>query len=201
MDTEQQIQSLQNQIEQLHLKIEELDKRVTGKETPWGPPSIVNEMLEKLDKTKEIDAGAFIGSVLRTKHGTGSSLHTSEGEGGFESWLKVSDDYVAKIIQPFCDPKSLSILKAFLDGSEKSREDLQEVSGVNVEELDKILMTLMELRYIECEKKLLVKSVKHGEVKTDKKDFFSLVGGGIDLLLVLLWLADEQRKYEEEGED
>ena len=200
MNTEQQIQSLQNQIEQLHLKIEELDKRVTGKETPWGPPSIVNEMLEKLDKTKEIDAGAFIGSVLRTKHGTGSSLHTSEGEGGFESWLKVSDDYVAKIIQPFCDPKSLSILKAFLDGTEKSREDLQEVSGVDREELDKLLMTLMELRYIECETKLLVKPVKNEEVKINKKDVFSLVRGGIDLLLVLLWLADEQRKYEEEGE-
>ena len=198
MNTEQQIQSLQNQIEQLHLKIEELDKRVTGKGTSWGPPSIVNEMLEKLDKTKEIDAGAFIGSVLRTKRGTGSSLHTSEGEGGFESWLKVSDDYVAKIIQPFCDPKSLSILKAFLDGAEKSREDLQEISGVDGEELDKILMTFMELRYIECEKKLLVKSVKHGEVKTDKKEVWSLVQA--ELLLVLLWLADEQRKYEEEGE-
>ena len=199
MNTEQQIQSLQTHVEQLRLKVEELDKKVTDKEQSWGPPSIISEMLEKLDKTKEIDAGAFIGSVLRTKHGTGSSLHTSEGEGGFESWLKVSDDYVAKIIQPFCDPKSLSILKAFLDGSEKSREDLQEVSGVNVEELDKILMTLMELRYIECEKKLLVKSVKHGEVKTDKKEVWSLVQA--ELLLVLLWLADEQRKYEEEGED
>jgi len=199
MNTEQQIQSLQTHVEQLRLKVEELDKKVTDKEQSWGPPSIISEMLEKLDKTKEIDAGAFIGSVLRTKHGTGSSLHTSEGEGGFESWLKVSDDYVAKIIQPFCDPKSLSILKAFLDGAEKSREDLQEISGVDGEELDKILMTFMELRYIECEKKLLVKSVKHGEVKTDKKEVWSLVQA--ELLLVLLWLADEQRKYEEEGED
>lgn len=195
MNIEQQIQSLQAHVEQLRMKVEELDKRVTGGESPGGPPRIVNELLEKLDKTKEVDAAAFIGSVWRTKHGTASSLHTSEGEGGFESWLKTPDAYVTKIVQPFCDPKSLAILKAFLNGAEKSKEDLQEVSGVEGEELDKILMTLMELKYIECETKL---SVKGGSVI--KKDTFSLGQHGRDLLLVLLWKADEQRKYEEEGE-
>ena len=197
MNTEQQIQSLQTHVEQLRMKVEELDKKVTGKEPSWGPPSVVNKLLEKLDKTKEVDAAAFIGSVWRTKRGTGSSLHTSEGEGGFESWLKVSDAYVAKIVQPFCDPKSLAILKAFLDGAEKSKEDLQEISGIGGEELDKLLMTLMELRYIKCETK---QSVKRGSVI--KKDAFSLEQQhGGDLLLILLWRADEQRKYEEEGED
>ena len=196
MNTEQQIQSLQTHVEQLRMKVEELDKKVTGKEPSWGPPSVVNKLLEKLDKTKEVDAAAFIGSVWRTKRGTGSSLHTSEGEGGFESWLKVSDAYVAKIVQPFCDPKSLAILKAFLDGTEKYREDLQEVSGIGGEELDKLLMTLMELRYIKCETKLLVK-----RGSAIKKDAFSLGQHVRDLLLVLLWKADEQRKYEEEGED
>jgi hypothetical protein len=193
MNTEQQIQSLQTQIKQFRLKLEELDQKVTGEELPGRAPNIVNELLAKLDKTKEVDAGAFIGSVLRTKHGTGSSLHTSEGEGDFESWLTVPDTYVAKIVQPFCDPKSLAILKTFLDGAEKSREDLQEVSGIEGKELDKLLMMLMELRYIKCETK---QSVKRGSVI--KKEVFSLVRGGMDLLLVLLWLADEQRKYEEE---
>jgi hypothetical protein len=193
MNSEQQFQSLQTQIEQLRMKVEELGKKVSGEETHGGPPRIVTELLEKLDKTKEVDAGVIIGSVWRTKHGTSSSLHTSEGEGSFESWLKTPDAYVVKIVQPFCDPKFLAILKAFLDGAEKSREDLQEVSGIEGEELDKLLTTLMELRYIKCETK---QSVKRGSVI--KKDAFSLEQ--LSLLLVLLWRADEQRKYEEKGE-
>ncbi|HIE28005.1 TPA: hypothetical protein EYP66_12035 [Candidatus Poribacteria bacterium] len=193
MNTEQQIQSLQTHVEQLRIKVEELAKKVSGEEPPSGPPSIVNELLQKLDKTKEVDAGVIIGSVWRTKHGTASSLNTSTG--GFESWLKVPDAYVAKIVQPFADPKPLAILKAFLDGAEKSKEDLQEVSGIEGEELDKLLMTLIELRYIKCETK---QSVKRGSVI--KKDAFSLGQRGRDLLLVLLWRADEQRKYEEEEE-
>jgi len=194
MNTEQQIQSLQAHVEQLRMKVEELAKKVSGEETPGGPPRIVNELLEKLDKTKA-DAGIIIGSVLRKKHG---SITSSMGTvTGFESWREVPDSYVTKIVQPFTDQKSLVILKAFLDGpSEKSKEELQEVSGIEEEELGKILMTLMELQYVECETKL---SVKGGSVI--KKDAFSLGQHGRDLLLVLLWRADEQRKYEEEGED
>ena len=176
--------------EEFHRKIEAKLREVTGRKPSAGPPDIVKELLEKLDETREVDAGIILGNVWRTKHGTNSSLSSFTG---LESWMKVPDSYVEKVVQPFTDPRCLAILKAFLDGAKKTREELQEASGLGGDELEERLMKLMELRYIRCEVERLVKK---GEVIS--RELFSIDHRyGLTLLLVLLYRADEQRKYEE----
>jgi hypothetical protein len=175
----------------METKLRETLREIERKPSP-GPPEIVRELLDKLDETKDVDAGVIFGSVWRTKYGTNSSSLSSFT--GLESWLKVPDSYVAKVVQPFTDPMCLAILKAFLDGAKKTREELQEASGLGGDELEELLMKLMELRYIRSEVERLVKK---GEVIS--RELFSIDHRyGLTLLLILLQQADEQRKYEEE---
>lgn len=192
MNIEEKVRSLEFQIEELRQKIEEVESKAITKKVSGGPPSTVEELTEKLDENKDIDAGVIIGSVLRTKYGTASSLSSVTG---FESWMNLPDSYVAQVVQPFTDPRCLIILKTFLDGAEKTKEELQNASGVSKEDLDKLLTILTELRYIEWNTK---QTVENGH--TVPQDVFSLEQRGRSLLLAILYYAyyaNEQKKHSE----
>lgn len=195
MTLEEQVKKLQEQYENLCQELDALKKKMSessGKMRDFGPPSIMKELKDKLDAEKEVDAGIIFGSIFRSKHGTASSLSKNTG---FESWLKVPESYVSKIVQPFNNPSSIRLLKTFLDeaDSEKTKEELKTAGEVSDDKLDELLKELTLLNYVEWNKRQEVK-----EDKIVSKDSVFLTQRGRDFLLVLLCCADWQRKREAE---
>lgn len=193
MTLEEQVQKLQEHYENLRQELDALKEKISessDKKKDFGPPSIMKELKDRLDPEKEVDAGVVLGSIFRSKHGTASSLSTNTG---FESWLKVPESYVSKIVQPFTNPKSIKLLKTFLDGAEKTREELKTAGEVSDEKLDELLKELTLLNYVEWNKRQEVK-----ENKIVSSDLISLKQRGRNLLLALLYHADKQREREAE---
>jgi len=177
MKLEERVEELERMAEQLKKRLEEVEAKV--KRPPGSPPQIVEELLGRLEGVEE-GAGAILGSVWKTESGTGSSLHTSAKP--LEYWSAIPDSCVLKAVKPLADPKSLSILRALLDGKEKTKEELKGMFDppISDEELEGILNELRELRYI----------------KLEGRGFRLNQRYGLDLLMAALHLADQQRHEE-----
>jgi len=186
MTLEEQVQSLQVQMEQLRQKVEGLVEK-SAPEEPLGN-YVANRLREKLDLTKDSDAKLIFGSAYQTGGAAGYGVITA---GNYESWLRVPDSYVTKLARPLTDPGCLAIIRTLLDFRSKTREELQEAAGVSGEDLEKLLMMLTEARYIEWTTRQLV---DQGRVVS--QDIFTV--GQRSLLLIFLDRAAELEKDEEE---
>jgi hypothetical protein len=189
MTLEEQVQSLQVQMEQLRQKVEGLVEK-SDPEKPLGQ-YVAERLREWLDLTKDSDAKLIFGSAYQTGGSAGYGIITSTD---YESWLGVPDSYVTKLARPLTDPGCLAIIRTLLDFRSKTRKELQEAAGVSGEDLEKLLVMLAEGRYIEWTAKQLV-----DQDRVVSQDIFTV--GQRSLLLIFLDRAVQLKKDEEEDRE